>query len=175
MVAALLLAAAMNFGSYWFSDRLVLSLYQAQEVHEQNSPLLYRTVRKLADKASLPMTRVYVIPSASPRSGLGRLVAGILAPVAAVIVQMAVSRSREYEADAGGAELSGKPLSLASALGKLQTLARKVPMSDAKAATAHLFIVNPLSGSMVTSLFSTHPPTEERIARLKGMAERAGR
>jgi heat shock protein HtpX len=102
-------------------------------------------------------------------------VAGIVAPVAAVVVQMAVSRSREYAADEGGASISGKPLALASALAKLQASARRIPMSDARASTAHLFIVNPLSGSFVTSLFSTHPPTEERIARPRAMAADRGR
>jgi heat shock protein HtpX len=249
MIVAFVLAAVMNFGSYWFSDRIVLSVYRAQEVTEAESPLLYRTVERLAERASLPMPRVYVIPSPSPnafatgrgprhaavaatagilkiltpeelegviahelahvenrdvlissvaatlagaislagsflrwsafwgsgeREGglgtLGRLIAGIVAPVAAVVVQMAVSRSREYEADADGAAISGKPLALARALAKLNASARRIPMSEAGAATAHLFIVNPLRGSFVSTLFSTHPPIEERIARLERMA-----
>lgn len=250
MLVALVLAAMMNFGSYWFSDRLVLSMYRAQPVTEAESPLLYRTVQRMAERASLPMPRVYIIPSDSPnafatgrgpehaavaatkgilrilkpdeleavighelthvknrdiligsvaatlagavsvvgnmmrwsafwgageRDGrglgtIGRLVIGMVAPVAALIVQMAVSRSREYAADAGGADISGRPLALASALAKLQSSARKSPMAEAGPATAHLFIVNPLSGSFVGNLFSTHPPTADRIARLEAMA-----
>ena len=250
MVVAFLLAAVMNFGSYWFSDRIVLAMYQAREVGRAESPVLFETVERLSQRAGLPMPRVYVISSESPnafatgrgpshaavaattgilkilkpdelegvighelthvknrdiligsvaatmagaismignmlrwsafwggderdRGGLStiaRLVAGIVAPVAAVLVQTAVSRSREYAADLGGAEISGKPLSLAGALAKLQTQSRQIPMVEAKPATAHLFIVNPLSGSFYTSLFSTHPPIQERIARLKAMA-----
>jgi heat shock protein HtpX len=99
----------------------------------------------------------------------GGLIMAIIAPIAATLVQMAVSRSREFLADEAGAQLSGKPLALASALGKLQQAAHMVPM-DANPATSHLFIVNPLSGGSILALFSTHPPVEERIARLKAMA-----
>jgi heat shock protein HtpX len=254
MIVAFVCAAAMNFASYWHSDTVVLAMYHAQPVTESQSPLLYRTVKKLAEKDSLPMPSVYVIPSESPNafatgrgpnhaavavtdsilkiltpdelegviahelthvknrdillssvaatlagaiymvgnvmrwsafwgsgdqdgsvSAIGWLVTRIVAPVAAFIVQLAVSRSREYAADAGGAKLSGKPLALASALARLETSVREKPMSDARAFTAHMFIVNPLSATFVTNLFSTHPPTEERIARLTAMALERGR
>lgn len=250
MVMALGLAGIMNFLAYWYSDKIVLSMYGAQEVGPAEAPELYGIVQELAQRAGIPMPRVYIIPTESPNAfatgrspkhaavaatqgilrilnrdelmgvmahelghvihrdtliatiaatiagaismlanwlqwavifGMGRgddeegpglaggLIMAIVAPIAATLVQMAVSRSREFLADEAGAQLSGKPLALASALGKLQQAAHMMPM-DANPATSHLFIVNPLSGSNVLALFSTHPPVEERIARLKAMA-----
>jgi heat shock protein HtpX len=252
MVMALGLAGIMNFLAYWYSDKIVLSMYGAQEVGPAEAPELYGIVQELAQRAGIPMPRVYIIPTESPNAfatgrspkhaavaatqgilrilnrdelmgvmahelghvihrdtliatiaatiagaismlanwlqwavlfGMGRgddeegpglaggLIMAIVAPIAATLVQMAVSRSREFLADEAGAQLSGKPLALASALGKLQQAAHMMPM-DANPATSHLFIVSPLSGSNVLALFSTHPPVEERIARLKAMAGR---
>jgi heat shock protein HtpX len=252
MVMALGLAGIMNFLAYWYSDKIVLSMYGAQEVGPAEAPELYGIVQELAQRAGIPMPRVYIIPTESPNAfatgrspkhaavaatqgilrilnrdelmgvmahelghvihrdtliatiaatiagaismlanwlqwavlfGMGRgddeegpglaggLIMAIVAPIAATLVQMAVSRSREFLADEAGAQLSGKPLALASALGKLQQAAHMMPM-DANPATSHLFIVNPLSGGSMLALFSTHPPVEERIARLKAMAGR---
>ncbi|MDI3493411.1 MAG: heat shock protein HtpX [Desulfomicrobiaceae bacterium] len=252
MVMALGLAGIMNFLAYWYSDKIVLSMYGAQEVGPAEAPELYGIVQELAQRAGIPMPRVYIIPTESPNAfatgrspkhaavaatqgilrilnrdelmgvmahelghvihrdtliatiaatiagaismlanwlqwavifGMGRgddeegpglaggLIMAIVAPIAATLVQMAVSRSREFLADEAGAQLSGKPLALASALGKLQQAAHMMPM-DANPATSHLFIVNPLSGGSILALFSTHPPVEERIARLKAMAGR---
>jgi heat shock protein HtpX len=243
---ALVIAIAVNFGSYWFSDKIVLRMYQAQEITEQDAPDLFRMVKQLAANADLPMPKVYIIPDDSPNAfatgrnpshsavacteGIMRLLtweelAGvighelahiknrdiliqsvaaaigtaitylayfgsmfrssddreqgggivssilmvILAPLAASIIQMAISRSREYIADRTGAEICGHPLWLAGALDKLQRGAERVPMQGDQA-TAHMFIVHPFSGGMMSSLFSTHPPMEERIARLTEMA-----
>lgn len=244
---ALVIAIIMNVGSYWFSDKIVLRMYRAQEVTEQQAPDLYDLVGRLAAQAGLPMPRVYVIPDASPNafatgrnpdnavvavtegimrllsweelagvighelahvkhrdiliqsvaatigaaitylgyitiffrgssddeegggSLIGTLLMVVLAPLAAGFIQMAISRSREYLADQGGAEICGHPLWLASALDKLQTGAQRIPMRSQEA-TAHMFIVHPFSGQSMASLFSTHPPTEERIARLEEMA-----
>lgn len=246
MVYAFGFAILMNFGSYWFSDKIVLSMYGAQEVTESQAPQLYSIVYRLAQKAQMPMPKVYIIPQAQPNAfatgrdpnhaavaateGILRLLnedelegvlahelahvknrdilvgtiaatmAGaimmlsrfalffggsrddeeggvnpivslammILAPLAAMLVQMAISRSREYGADEGGAQISGKPWALANALRKLEKGAEMVSM-DANPATAHMFIVNPFTAQGLMSLFSTHPPTEERIARLEGM------
>ncbi len=250
MLIAFVFAVVMNFGSYWFSDKLVLRMYNAQEVSESEAPEIYKVVRNLALKASLPMPRVYIIPGSTPNAfatgrdeshavvavtegilrildrdelegvlahelshiknrdmllssiaatlagaivmlanmaqwaaifgggrrddgeegggTLGLLAMAILAPIAATIIQMAISRSREYLADAGGAKVSGKPYSLASALEKLSRASEVRPM-DANPSTAHLFIVNPLTGQSFMNLFSTHPPIEERIARLRSM------
>jgi heat shock protein HtpX len=254
-VIALVFAGAMNFFSYWFSDKIVLKMYGAQEISPNDDPELYGIVRDLAGRAGLPMPRVYVIPEETPNAfatgrnpehaavavtqGIRRILdkrelAGVLAhelthvknrdilissiaatlagaisylahmaqwaaifgggsrdreeggsnifgllfmmivaPIAAMLIQMAVSRSREYMADAGGAKISGDPLALASALRKLHMGAQNIPMqvSDATASsTAHMFIVNPLSGGALANLFSTHPAMEERIARLEAMA-----
>ena len=248
---ALILAAAMNLGTYWFSDKIVLAMYRAREVTEGEAPGLYRIVRELATKASMPMPRVYVIESDSPNAfatgrnpqhaavavttGIMRLldeeelkgvighelshirhrdiligtiaatIAGALsylammarwsiffggfggddeegggniflvmilttlAAFAAMLIQLAISRSREYYADEGGARLCGNPLYLARALGKLDMAARRIPL-EANPATAHMFIVNPLRGGGIMTLFSTHPPIEERIRRLEEMA-----
>jgi heat shock protein HtpX len=249
MVMAFLLAAVMNFGTYWFSDKLVLKMYRAQEVTGAEAPELYRMVQELSGRANLPMPRVYVIPGDQPNAfatgrnpehaavavtegivrtlsrdelrgvighelahikhrdilvgtvaatmagaismianmaqwamifGGGRSsddeggnpIAGlammIVAPIAAMMVQMAISRSREFLADEGGAQIAGNPLSLSSALRKLDARAHEIPM-HASPATAHMFIVNPLTGGGMMKLFSTHPPMEERIARLEAM------
>jgi len=248
MIIALALAGGMNFLAYWYSDRIVLSMYGAQEVGPVEAPELYSIVAELARRANIPMPRVYIIPTEAPNAfatgrspqhaavaatsgilriltrdelmgvmaheighvlhrdtliatiaatiagavsmlanwlqwavlfGMGRsddeegpglaggILMAIIAPIAAALVQMAVSRSREYLADEAGAQLSGKPLALASA--KLHQATHMIPM-DANPATAHLFIVNPLSGRSLANLFSTHPPVEERIARLRAMA-----
>ena len=251
VVMAFVFAMVLNFGSYWFSDKIVLSMYHAQPVSESEAPELYHMVRNLAMKASLPMPRVYVIPDDTPNafatgrneehavvavtqgilrilnrdelegvishelshikhrdiligsiaatiagaivmlanmaqwaamfggtsrdddeggSGgiIGLILMAILAPIAATIIQMAISRSREYLADDGGANISGKPYGLANALDKLSRASEAIPM-QANPSTAHMFIVNPLTGRSLMHLFSTHPPIEERIARLKGM------
>lgn len=246
---ALVIALALNFGSYWFSDRIVLSMYHAQEVTEQEAPDLYNLVRDLASRAGLPMPKVYIIPDPSPNafatgrnpshaavactegilrllsweelagvighelghvknrdiliqsvaatigtaityvaqfgflfggsrsedeegghgSIIGMILMMILAPLAATVIQMAISRSREYLADDAGAEICGHPMWLAYALDKLRRGSEAVPM-DANQSTAHMFIVNPLFGGGLASLFSTHPPIEERIARLQAKA-----
>lgn len=244
---ALVIALVMNVGSYWFSDRIVLAMYHAQEVTESEASDLFRLIRELTRNAGLPMPKVYIIPDDSPNAfatgrnpehaavavtqGILRLLtrdelagvighelghvknrdiliqtiaatigtaitylaqfgfffggrsdndrgggslAGsilmmILAPLAAGIIQMAISRSREYIADETGAQICGHPLWLASALGKLQKGAEAIPM-NAEQATAHMFIVNPFFGSGLSSLFSTHPPIENRIERLEKMA-----
>jgi heat shock protein HtpX len=249
MVVAFFLAVAMNFFSYWFSDKIVLRMYHAQPVSEASAPQLYGMVRRLATRAQLPMPRIYVIPEDTPNafatgrnpehaviavtegitrildedelegvlahelahvknrdvlistiaatlagaitylahmaqwaamfggrshddeeggSPVAAIVMAVLAPIAAMLVQMAVSRAREYQADATGARMAGKTWGLAKALGKLQMAQQVVPM-QANPATAHLFIVNPLSGRNFASLFSTHPPLEDRIARLQAM------
>lgn len=252
MLIAFAMAAVMNFGSYWFSDKIVLRMYGAQEISRAENPAFYDMVARLAQRAGLPMPKVYIIPDQSPNAfatgrnpqhaavaategimriltpeelegvmahelghvknrdilistiaatfagaismigsmlqwgamlGAGRddeegggiaglvgsLAMAILAPLMAMLIQMAVSRSREYLADASGAQICGRPQALASALGKLQNASRTIPMQAATPATAHMFIVNPLTGSSLMSLFSTHPPMEERIARLQAM------
>lgn len=253
MVFALILAGIMNFVGYWFSDKIVLSMYRAQEVSEEEAPELYHIVRELAMQAGLPMPKVCIIPSDAPNAfatgrnpekavvavteGLmrlmkpheirgvlghelahvknrdiliqsiaatlagavmvladmarwaaifggvrsdeddggamgivGTLVLAIIAPLAAMLIQMAISRSREYMADETGAKIAGNPEFLASALEKLAIATQKIPMVEARPATAHMFIVNPLSGGGFVKLFSTHPPIEERIRRLRTMA-----
>ncbi len=250
MTFALLFAFLMNFVSYFFSDKIVLKMYRAQEVSEAEAPSLYRIVRRLSQKAGIPMPKVYIIPDMSPNAfatgrnpqhaavaatqgimqilteeelagvmahelthvlhrdilistvaatiagaisylaqmaqwamifGGGRrrdedgnpiaaLVMMIVAPIAAMLIQLAISRSREYSADEGGARLLGNPLALADALKKLTKGTQLMPMQQTSAATSHLFIVNPLRGDGLLKLFSTHPPLEERIARLEAMA-----
>jgi heat shock protein HtpX len=254
MFFAFFMACAMNVFSYWFSDKLVLKMYGAQEITEQENPAFYGMVRRLSIQAGLPMPRVYIIPSESPNAFatgrnpdhaavaatqgilriltpeelegvmahelshvknrdilistiaatiagaismlgnmlqwaaifgggrndddeggggmLGGLAMAIIAPIAAMLIQMAVSRSREYLADESGARICGNPLSLANALRKLDSASRMLPMEEARPATAHLFIVNPLTGGALLKLFSTHPPMEERIAKLEAMAYR---
>jgi len=251
MIIALILAAVMNIGSYWFSDKIVLSMYRAQPIDEHQAPEIYRIVRDLAMEADMPMPRVYLIPEETPNAFatgrnpqnavvavteglvhiltkqeirgviahemghiknrdilvssiaatlagaimvladmarwgaifggfrgdddeggggiLGMIVLSILAPIAAMLIQMAISRSREYLADETGARLAHNPESLAKALEKLAVASERIPMQDAKPSTAHLFIVNPLTGSSIMNLFSTHPPIHERIRRLRSM------
>jgi heat shock protein HtpX len=253
VVLAFFFAMALNFGSYWFSDKLVLKMYQARPVSEGEAPGLEAMVKNLAMKASLPMPKVFIIPGDTPNAfatgrdehhavvavteGLlrilnrdelegviahelthikqkdiligsiaatlagaivmlanmaqwtamfggasrdneeggssgggvvGLILMAVLAPLAATLIQMAISRSREYLADAGGARVSGKPYGLANALEKLSRASQAIPM-EANPSTAHMFIVNPLSGRSLMNLFSTHPPVEERVARLKSM------
>jgi heat shock protein HtpX len=252
-VIALVMAGAMNFFSYWFSDKIVLKMYRGQQVTASDDPELYRMVQDLAARAGLPMPKVYVIPEETPNAfatgrnpqnaavavtqGIRRILnkrelAGVLghelshvkhrdilvstiaatlagaisylaymaqwaaifgggrregggnifgllfmmivAPMAAMLIQMAVSRSREYLADEGGAKITGDPLALASALRKLHMGAERIPLqvNDATAnSTAHMFIVNPLSGGGMASLFSTHPAMEKRVERLEAMAK----
>ena len=249
MMIALVVALGMNFFSYWFSDKLVLKMYNAQEVDETSAPQFYRMVRDLAQKAQLPMPKVYVIEEDAPNAfatgrnpehaavaattGIMRVlsdrelrgvmahelahvrhrdilistisatmagaismlanfamffggrnsegrpsnpIAGILvmllAPLAASLIQMAISRSREFEADRGGAEISGDPQALASALQKIQAYAHSTPLEAAERnpATAQMMIINPLSGGGLRGMFSTHPATEERVERLMAMA-----
>lgn len=247
---AFIFAMILNFGSYWFSDKIVLKMYHAQEVSESSARDLFNIVRNLALKAQLPMPRIYIIPEEAPNafatgrnekhavvavtegimkilnkeelegviahelshiknrdmligsiaatlagaivmlahmaqwaaifggvrsddedSGggiIGLIAMAILAPIAAALIQMAISRSREYLADASGAGITKNPYGLAVALEKLSKASQIIPM-DAKPSTAHLFIVNPLSGKLLMNLFSTHPPLEDRIARLKSM------
>jgi heat shock protein HtpX len=252
MIIALIFAAIMNLGSYWFSDKIVLGMYRAQRIEEKDNPGLYRIVRSIATQANLPMPKVYIIPTDSPNAfatgrnpqhaavavtsgilrildedelegvlshemahirnrdiligsivatiagaismlaymaqfalifaggrgdrdrggggGLATLFLAIVAPIAALLIQMAISRSREYQADTNGAKFIHKPLALANALRKLSYASRRVPL-NAQPSTAHLFIVNPLSGRGMANLFSTHPPLEERISRLEQMAK----
>jgi heat shock protein HtpX len=248
MMVALLIALGMNFFSYWFSDKLVLKMYNAQEVDETSAPQFYRMVQELAQRAQLPMPRVYLINEDAPnafatgrnpenaavaattgilralserelrgvmahelahvrhrdilistvsatmagaismlanfamffggRDSEGRshnpivgLLVMILAPLAASLIQMAISRSREFEADRGGAEISGDPQALASALQKIHRHAQGMPMEAAERhpETAQMMIMNPLSAGGLRGLFSTHPSTEERVERLLAM------
>ena len=249
MLMALVLGGGMNLFSYWFSDKMVLRMYNAQEVDESSSPYLHGMVRDLSQKAGLPMPRVYLIDEAQPNAfatgrnpehaavaattGIVRMLSerelrgvmahelthvkhrdilistiaatmagaisalanfamffgsrdedgrpanplagilvAILAPLAAMLIQMAISRAREFEADRGGAEVSGDPLALADALAKIDAYASGIPMAAAEAhpETAQMMIMNPLSGEGLAGLFRTHPPTEERIARLRAIA-----
>lgn len=254
MLIALVLAAGMNFFSYWYSDKIVLRMYRAREVDSRQAPELYDMVGSLARNANLPMPRVYIIPKQAPNAfatgrnpehavvavteglmrlmnrdeimgvlahelahvkdrdilissiaatmagaimvlanmarwaaifgggsrdeedgmgGLGLIVMSIFAPIAALIIQMAVSRAREYEADAVGARIAGNSNGLANALEKLGVYSKRLPM-EANPSTAHMFIVNPLSGRSLMNLFSTHPPLEERVARLRGTRPQSG-
>ncbi|MEE9934204.1 MAG: zinc metalloprotease HtpX [Deltaproteobacteria bacterium] len=240
VVIALVLSVLMNFGGYWFSDTIVLKMYNARPVAQAEAPGLYDAVADLSQKAQIPMPKVYVIASDAPNafaagrnenhaavavtSGLlylmsrnelegvvahelshikhkdilistlaatvagavvllsrwsvffgsdeggllGAVAIAVIAPVAAALVQAAISRSREYEADAGSAAITGNPQALAAALLKLSAAGRQKPL-QANPATAHLFIVNPLSGETIMSWFSTHPPIEKRVARLLAM------
>ena len=240
MVVGFLFAGLMNFASYWWSDRIVLWMYGAQEATEADTPEFHALVRRLAQRAGLPMPRVYIIPTDTPNAfATGRnpdhaavaatqgilriltpdelegvighelghvrnrdiLISTVAATMAGAImmlarmaqwaaifgggrsseddeggsggivgmlIQMAISRAREYLADAAGAQISRKPWALADALEKLERAATALPM-DANPATAHLFIVNPLRGMSILNLFSTHPPIEERVARLRAM------
>ena len=250
MMMAFLFAIVMNFGTYFFSDKIVLRMYGAREATETENPQLHRITRGLAQRAGIPMPKLYMINGDQPNAfatgrnpehaavavteGIQRLLtpdelrgvighelghvmhrdilvgtiaatfAGaitmlahmaqwamifgggrsrdnddgesplvaiamiIVAPLAAMLIQMAISRSREFMADEEGARLAANPLLLANALRKLEMKAREIPM-DASPSTAHMFIVNPLNGGGIAKLFSTHPPIEERIARLEAM------
>jgi heat shock protein HtpX len=251
MYFAFFFAVLINFGSYWFSDKIVLRLYRAEEASSQDFSWLYSIVSRLSQSAGIPQPRIFIIPSDSPNafatgrnpehavvavtSGIMRLLArdelegviahelghvknrdilissiaatmagaimmignmvrwtamfggfsrsdddeggggiaglivlAILAPIAAMLIQLAISRSREYLADSTGASLAGTPLGLANALEKLEYASKQIPL-DSSPATAHMFIVNPLSGRSFLNLFSTHPPIEERVKRLKEM------
>jgi heat shock protein HtpX len=249
MYLAFILALGMNFFSYWFSDKIVLRMYGAQEVTPADAPQLHQIVDELAREAGIPKPKVYIIPDDSPNAfatgrnpehaavaategimrlltpmelkgvlaheighvrnrdilistiaatmagaimiladmarfgaifGMGSrdneegpgiigvLVMSIIAPIAAMLIQMAISRSREYLADETGAHLAHNPESLARALEKLSMGVQRAPM-DASPSTAHMFIVNPLTGGSLMNLFSTHPPIEERVARLRAM------
>ena len=256
MTVMLIIALGMNFFSYWFSDRMVLSMYNAQEVDRSSAPELYGLVEKLAGQAELPMPRVYIINEDAPnafatgrnpsnaavavttglmraldyneisgvlghelahvkhrdilistiaatmatvisyaaniaqwaaifgsgrssdddRGGIiGMIATAIIAPIAAALIQMAISRSREYSADEGGAEICGNPNYLAAALEKIEYYAvHGAQLPEATPATAHMCIINPLTGRDISfkSLFSTHPDTQERIARLREQAQR---
>jgi len=248
MVMAFAFAVLMNAGAYWFSDKIVLKMYRAQEVSEAEAPELHAMVHRLATAASVPMPKVYILPSDSPNAfatgrnpqhaavavtrgimrilapdelegvlahemahvknrdiligtvaatlagaimmlarfaqfaaifgggrdreggggGLGLIAMAILAPIGAMLVQMAVSRSREYQADASGARFCGRPDSLARALEKISGASKRIPL-ESTPATAHMFIMSPLSGRGMMSLFSTHPPVEKRVERLRTM------
>lgn len=250
MLIALAIGAAMNMFAYWNSDKVVLRMYNAQEVDAQSGGRYYAIVRELAANAGLPMPRVYLIDEAQPNafatgrnpehaavaattgimkllterelrgvmahelahvknrdiliSTMSATVAGaismlanfamffggrggnrphpivalavmIIAPIAAMLIQMAISRSREFGADAGGAEICGDPEALASALKKIEAYAKGLPMpvADAHPETAQMMIINPLSGGGIRSLFSTHPATEERVEKLLAIARGA--
>lgn len=251
MVLGLIFALAVNLGAYWFSDRIALAMSGAQEVSEAEAPELYAILRRLSQRAGLPMPRVYVTPEAAPNafatgrdpahaavavtrgilpllgreelegvlahelahvrnrdvliSSIAAVLAGVLtqvahlaqwglmwggrdeeeggggivgellmilvAPIAAALVQMAISRAREFEADRTGAQICGHPLALASALEKLERGLLADPMVQASPATAHMYIANPFAGvDGVLQLFATHPPMRERIERLHRMA-----
>jgi heat shock protein HtpX len=250
MTIAFIFALAMNFGTYWFSDKVVLAMYRARQITRETAPQYYSIVERLSQNAGLPMPKVYLIDDQTPnafatgrspqhaavaattgiinilseeelsgvlghelahvkhrdiltgtiaatfvgtityiaqmagwalmfggrgnsrddRAGLSSLFLIILAPIAATLLQLAVSRSREYEADAGGARIAHNPLALASALGKISQANQVKPVDNAGPATAHMFIVNPLRAGGISKLFSTHPPVAERINRLRAMA-----
>lgn len=250
LVIAFIFAMIMNFGSYWFSDKIVLKIYRARELDYGQAPDLHHMVTELSQRAGIPKPRIYMVPSQTPNafatgrnpdhaavavtegilrilnpeelkgvlshelshiknrdiliSSIAATLAGVimmlasmarwaaifggfskdrneegggifgliavavLAPIAAMLIQFAISRSREYLADETGAKMSRNPYGLASALEKLTLASKKIPM-QANPATAHMFIVNPLAGKTLMNLFSTHPPLEERIERLKSM------
>ena len=252
LLLALLFAGGMNFASYWWSDKIVLRMYNAQEVTESEVPDLYRMISGLVQRANMPMPRVYVIPEQTPNAfatgrnpehaavavteGLMQMLtprelAGVMAhelahvsnrdtlimtvsaalagaigylaqfamfagglfgrsddddrpnplvailgmviaAVAAPMIQMAISRSREFIADETGARMTGDPLALADALRKIEGWSQRIPMHTGSPATAHLFIINPFAAGGLTSLFSTHPSTQARIERLETMAGR---
>ena len=251
MMIAFVFAMVMNFGSYWFSDKIVLAMYRAKELTPTEAPEIHQMVDELAQRGGLPKPRIYMIPSEAPNAfatgrnpehavvavtqgivrllnpeelkgvlahelghvknrdiligsiaatlagvvmmlasmarfaaifGLGGsddddgggiiglILMSIMAPLGAMLIQMAISRSREYLADETGARLAGNPRSLASALEKLASASQRIPMQQASPATAHMFIVNPLSGGGFSRWFSTHPPVEERVRRLRSLA-----
>jgi len=248
LIIAFIIAIAMNLGSYWFSHKIVLSIYRAKEVTPSQEPMLHQIVEELAQRANIPKPKIYIIPSPQPNAfatgrgpgngvvavtegilkllspeelmgvlaheighiknrdiliqtiaatlagvimfisdmvkwaaifGMGReeeegnpfvaIVLAIIAPFAAMLIQLAISRSREYLADETGAKLCKNPHYLASALEKLEAYTHEIPMTTGNPATAHMFIVNPFKGSSILTLFSTHPPLPERIKRLRNM------
>ncbi|MGQ9610542.1 MAG: zinc metalloprotease HtpX [bacterium] len=254
IVTAFIFAVIMNFGTYWFSDKIVLSIYRAKEIDPQQAPELYRIVERLAEKAGLPMPRVFIVNTDVPNAfatgrnpkhavvavtsgmlntlsydeikavlghelahiknrdtllstvaatiagaitmlasmarwaamfgGLGSrddddnsggiiglFVLAILAPIAATLIQLAISRSREYAADQDGAKISGAPLDLARALQKMEAIAMRKPLA-ANPSMSNMFIVNPLRRDFLSGLFSTHPPIQKRIKRLEELARR---
>jgi heat shock protein HtpX len=251
LLIAIVMAAGMNFVSYWWSDKIVLRSYHAEEADESNAPELFAITRELAQRAQIPMPRVYIIPEETPNAfatgrnpenaavaatvGLMRMLdrrelagviahelghvmnrdtlimtvaaslagaignlaqyamffggrssdddegpnplAGIvgvlIAMIAAPMIQMAISRSREFLADEAGARLTSDPLALASALRKIENWSQQIPMHAGSPATAHLFIINPFAGGGLTKLFSTHPSTQERVERLEALARRS--
>ena len=176
IVIALVVAAAINLFAWWNSGSAVLRYYQARELNDPTHPL-YRIVAQLADRDGLPMPRVYIIDNPQPNAGLlGTIAMMILAPLAAMLVQMAISRNREYQADREGALICGDPEWLASALEKLEAGTRRIDNQAAEhnPATAHMFIVNPLHAHKHDSLFSTHPNTANRVARLREMSGKGG-
>jgi len=252
LVLALVFAAIMNFATYWWSDKIVLRMYRAQEVNQSHAPELFQIVGELAQRSRMPMPKVYIIPEEAPNAfatgrnprhaavavtqgllgmlnreevkgvlahelghvrnrdtlimtvaatiggalsmlanmamwgaifgsssddeeeggGIGALLGIIFAPIAAALIQMAISRSREFLADERGARLSGNPMALASALRKIEAWSQRAPMHTGTPATAHLFIINPFSAGGLSRLFSTHPPTAARVERLEAMAIR---
>jgi heat shock protein HtpX len=249
LIIAIVFAGGMNFVSYWWSDKIVLRSYNAQEVTEAEAPELYGIVRELVQRANLPMPRVYIIPEETPNAfatgrnpenaavactaglmqmldrrelagvmahelshvanrdtlimtiaaslagALGYLaqfamffgsssddddgpnpialiVGMVIAMVAAPMIQMAISRSREYMADEAGARMTNDPQALASALRKIESWSQQIPIHSGNPATAHMFIINPFTGGGIAKLFSTHPSTDERVARLEAMARR---
>lgn len=248
LMIAFVFSILMNFGSYWFSDKIVLKMYRAKEVDYNEHPELHNIVENLASKAMIPKPKIYIMENPTPNAfatgrnpqnaavavttgimkilnkdelegviahelahiknkdiligtiaatlvgtitfiarmagwaamfggrdddegnGISDLALMILAPVIAILIQLAISRSREFLADESGAAISGKPNGLASALNKLSEASKIVPMKNAGTSSAHMFIVNPLSGKSFTKMFSTHPPMEERIKRLQEIA-----
>jgi heat shock protein HtpX len=191
MLLALAFAVVMNFVSYFYSDKIALTMYRAQPVTREQLPRAYAAIERLAPKMGIPMPKMYATSAGAITmlasmgrfamifggmgggrderrgGGLSALFMLIVAPIAASLIQLAVSRSREYQADATGAHFTGNPYALASALQKLDTYSRRVPMA-ASPSTAHLFIIQPLLGMNFGSLFSTHPPIAKRIERLTG-------
>jgi heat shock protein HtpX len=258
MTIALILAGIMNFISYWFSDKIVLAMYGAREITEEEAPWLHRMVEELAQRANIPKPKIYLVPMEQPNafatgrgpghsavavtagilqlldrdelrgvlaheighiknrdvlvatiaatiagaisylvnmfqwallfghsrndeegnnnplSIIGSIALIVLTPIIATIIQLAISRSREYLADETGAKISGDPLALARALEKIHNYVYQIP-AEVNQGTAHLFIENPLRGEGLWELFSTHPPTEKRIERLKELARKMGR
>ncbi|MDU2930660.1 MAG: M48 family metalloprotease [Veillonella sp.] len=190
MMIMFVISMGMNFMSYWFSDKIVLAQYNAQQVTAQSNPKLYGMVERLAKNGKLPMPKVYIIPSDVPNAfatgrnpshaavavtesnPLALIGAIIIAPIAAGLIQMSISRAREFLADEGGGEMCRNPLALASALAKIDYYSKHGALPNASNATAHMFIINPMVGigESLSNLFSTHPRTEERIAKLKQQA-----